>query len=217
MPFKRVAKVGKKKKLKVPAKKKAVSVFDLVMENMTTRRSIRQFKKKDVSLNDIYKLLDAARHAPSAGNKQPWEFIIVKDKKMKEILVDAAHDQDWMADAPVLIVACINMKISSTVYGERGRKLYGIQDVAAAVETLLLAANAMGLGTAWVGAFSERKVAGSLHCPEDVRPAVIIPLGWPDEAPEKPERHDLSDFVHVEQYGKTPRAEFVWGHGHGEI
>ena len=214
MPFKRIAEVGKgikKKRVELPAKKKAVSVFDVVMENITTRRSIRKFLKRDVSMSDIYKLLDAARHAPSAGNQQPWEFIIVKDKKMKKVLAEAAFNQEWITEAPVIIVACINMKIAGAIYGERGLKLYGIQDVAAAIENLMLAANAMGLGTAWVGAFSEPKVSLPLKCPEHVRPCALIPVGWPGEAPEKPTRHEIVDFTHLEEYGKTPRAVFAYG------
>lgn len=222
MPFKKVAGVGKgiskrkKEKVELPAKKRAVSVFDVVMENITTRRSVRKFLKRDVSMADIYKLLDAARHAPSEGNQQPWEFIIVKDKKMKETLAEAAHGEELVIEAPVVIVACINMKIAGAVYGERGLKLYAIQSVAAAIENLMLAANAMGLGTNWVGAFSEPKVAVPLRCPEHVRPAALILVGWPAEAPKKPERHEIADFAHLEEYGKTPRAAFVWGHGHVE-
>jgi len=202
---------GKKGEANAPAKK---NVFETVMENIMTRRSIRKYKKHDVSDEEIFDLLDAARHAPSASNKQAWEFIIVRDPKMKKQLAEDAEGSGWMDEAPVIIVACENVKIAGSRFGERGTKLYGIQEVAAAVENLMLAANAKGLGTCWVGAFSEIKVASQLRCPEHVRPCALIALGWPDEAPEQPARHELSEFVHLGVYGNTPRAQFAWGHAH---
>ena len=214
MPFKTLAKFGAKKKVAMASKKESVSVFDVVMENITTRRSIRKFRKSDVSDEDVFKLLDAARHAPSAGNKQPWVFIVVRDPKVKKLLAEAAEKEEWVAGAPVIIVACVDNKIAGSRFGERGTKLYGVQGVAAAVENLMLAANALGLGTCWVGSFSEGKVAGQLHCPEHVRPCAMIVVGWPDEAPEKTQRHEASDFVHTGVYGNTARAQFAWGHGH---
>ena len=216
MPFKTIAKIREKRKQKKLAESESVkkSVFDVVMENITTRRSVRKFLKSDVPDEMIFKLLDAARHAPSAANKQPWEFIIVRDPKVRKLLAAAAEGQDWIADAPVIIAVCVNMKIAGSRHGERGLRLYGLQGVAAAVENLLLAANAVGLGTVWVGAFSEPKVAAHLRCPEHVRPAVLVPLGWPAEAPESPARHELAEIVHLGAYGRTPRAHFAWGHPH---
>jgi nitroreductase len=214
MPFKTIAKIRAKRKEDAGSKSVKKSVFDLVMENIMTRRSVRKFKKNDVPDDVLFNLIDAARHAPSAANKQPWAFIIVRDPKVKALLAGAAEGQDWIADAPVIIVACMDVKLAGARFGERGVKLYGIQNVAAAVENLMLAANALGLGTCWVGAFSEPKVAGPLRCPEHVRPCALIPVGWPDEAPEPPVRHELSDFVHLGAYGRTPRAHFAWGHPH---
>ncbi len=214
MPFKTLAKLGAKKgKVTLAAKKKSTTVFEVVMENIMTRRSIRKFKKADVSDEDLMKLIDAARHAPSAGNRQPWEFIIVRDPNMKKTLAEAAPGSEWMAGVPVILVACENTKLAGLRYGERGTKLFGVQNVAAAVENLMLAANAMGLGTCWVGGFSETKVTGHLRCPDFVRPCALIPIGWPDEAPPAPARHEAADFVHVETYGNSMRKRFAWGHG----
>jgi len=206
--------MGSKKKIETPSKKSKATVFETVMENIMTRRSIRKFLKNDVPDADLMNLLDAARYAPSAGNKQPWEFIIVRDPKVKAILAEAAENQKWLLDAPVIIVACENVKLAGSRYGERGAKLYGIQDVAAAIENLLLAANALGLGACWVGSFSEVKVAGSLRCPEFVRPCALIAVGWPAEAPEKSVRHDASDFVHFGVYGNNAHFNFAWGHSY---
>lgn len=206
MPLKRLAKLGK---VEMEAKGK-VTPFDIVMENIKTRRSVRKYLKKDIPIELVYKLIDAARYAPSSGNNQCWAFIVVKDKKMKKELAEAAN-QDWVSEAPVIVVACINMQIASAVYGERGAKLYGIQNVAAAIENLLLTANSLGLGTCWVGAFSEPRVSILLECPDYIRPCALVTVGWPDEAPKAPPRHEVSEIVHLEKYGKTPRAMFAYG------
>lgn len=217
MPFKTLARFGGKRKEKVTLpSKKTTTVFNVVMENITTRRSIRKFKKADVSDDDIMTLIDAARHAPSAANKESWEFIIVRDPAMKKQLAEAAKGSEWMAEAPVIIIACVNGQIAGSRFGERGLRLYGVQEVACAIENLMLAANAMGLGTCWVGAFSEAKVSILFHCPEFSRPCALIPVGWPDEAPEMPARHDASDFVHLGKYGNTVRKQFTWGHGNAQ-
>jgi nitroreductase len=217
MPFKTLARLRKKKgEVSLESMKKSTTVFEVVMENIMSRRSIRKYKKHDVSDDDLFKLIDAARHAPSASNKQSWEFIIVRDPKMKKLLAEAAKGSEWIAEVPVILVACVNNQIAGAVYGERGKRLYGIQDVAAATENLMLAANAMGLGTCWVGAFSEAKVTGPLRLPEFVRPCALVPVGWPDEAPEAPVRHGASEFVHLETYGNTVRHQFTWGHGNAQ-
>jgi nitroreductase len=108
-----------------------------------------------------------------------------------------------MANAPVFIVACINMRLASAIYGERGEKLFGIQAVAAAIENMLLAADALGLGTAWVGSFSEAKISVLAGCPEYVRPAAVITVGWPAEKPPQPILQDIKEIVHLEKFGQT--------------
>ncbi|MEM5814252.1 MAG: nitroreductase family protein [Candidatus Aenigmatarchaeota archaeon] len=215
MPLSRLPKLGgKRNRIALGAKK--ATVFDVVMENIMTRRSVRKFRKLDVGDDDLMSLFDAARHAPSAGNRQAWEFIIVRDPKMKKTLSEAAEGSEWIANAPVIVVACVNNRIAGARYGERGTMLYGIQDVACALENFMLAANAKGLGTCWVGAFSEPKVTVPLRCPDFVRPCAMIAVGWPDEAPSAPLRHEAADFLHLETYGNTVRKQFTWGHGQAQ-
>ena len=210
MPFKTVSKFAKKKK-GVDLPKGKSTVWDVVSENIKSRVSVRKFKKANVAQELIDDILIAASYAPSAGNHQPWEFVIVKDDKLKQQLAHAAFDQNWMTSAPVLIVACINMRIAKASYGERGEKLYCIQDVANATENMLLAATSLGLGTCWVGAFSEPMVTTILHCPDYVRPCAIIALGWPAEVPDAEARHPLRDFVHHDVFGETERERAVRG------
>lgn len=211
MPFKSLTKFGKKKQ-KIEdfeetypeVQEPKIPVSDVVSSIIKQRRSIRKYLDKEVTDDMIFELLDAARYAPSEGNQQPWEFIIVRDIGVKKQLVAAAYGQMWMLDAPVFIVACINMRLARSVYGERGEKLYGIQSVAAAIQNILLAAESMGLGTCWVGAFTEGRVAILLGCPDHVRPCAIITVGWSAEKPAPLTLQMHEDYVHLEWFGQTP-------------
>jgi len=164
------------------------------------RTSIRSFKSGLVPEEDLMKILDCAIQAPSAGNLQPWEFIIVRNEETKRRLVDAAYGQYFISEASIVIVVCANKRISSSRYGDRGENLYCIQDTAAATYGLILAAYALGYGTCWIGAFNEKKVSQILNIPEHVRPVAIVPIGIPAEKPIKPERIPLSRKIHLEKY-----------------
>ena len=185
---------------------KKLSTFDLLFATLKNRGSVRKFQKKDVPQEVMEKILLAATFAPSAGNFQPWEFIIVRNDKTKKSLAAACFDQPWLKDAPVMVVACINMRLAGSVFGERGEKLYGIQDVAAACENMLIAATSLGLGSCWVGAFSEPQISVLLECAEYIRPAALIAIGWPAEEPPALQRQSLADVVHFEKFGETPRV-----------
>jgi nitroreductase len=171
-----------------------------VFEAITSRRSIRAFEKKAISDEQVKVLIDAARYAPSAGNIQPWEFVIVRDQQIKKQLSSAALNQAIIEDAPVVIVVCANEARSGQGYGSRGVNLYCVQDTAAATQNILLAARAMGLGTCWVGAFQEEMVRRSLNTPTDVRPVAIIPVGYPAENPTLRKRRALSEIIHRETF-----------------
>jgi nitroreductase len=163
------------------------------------RVSIRRFLDKDIPEEDITTLLKAGNSAPSAGNLQARDFIVVRDKKMREEIAKAALNQMFIASAPVVIVVCANYPRSMRVYGERGR-LYAEQDATAAVENILIAACAMGLGCVWVGAFHEEIVANLLGIPEYARPIAIIPVGYPAEKPERRRRYPIEELTHMEKW-----------------
>lgn len=169
-----------------------------VYEAIYGRQSVRSFdSSRDVSEETVEKLLQAAVQAPSAGNVQPWRFVVVRDERLKRGLVDAALGQGFIAEAPVTVVACADLDASSYGYGRRGSELYVIQDTAAAIENLLLAAYAEGLGTCWVGAFDEQACASVLNLPKNIRPLAIIPVGCPRHAGKKPSKinpQELTDF-----------------------
>ncbi len=171
-----------------------------VFEAISNRRSIRAFENRAVSAEQVEKLIDAARHAPSAGNIQPWEFVVVRDPRVKHDLSVAALDQEFIEEAPVVIVVCANEARSSQGYGNRGVSLYCIQDTAAATQNMLLAAYALGLGTCWVGAFREEIARKTLNTPPHVRPVAIIPVGYPAEKPSSRGRRALNAIVHLETF-----------------
>ena len=171
-----------------------------VFEAISLRRSVRAYRSDDVPDEFIARIIDAARHAPSAGNIQPWEFIVIRKPEIKSRLAEAALYQNFIEEAPVVIVVCADQIRSSRGYGSRGASLYCIQDTAAAIENLLLAACALGLGTCWVGAFNEDKVKSVLRIPEGVRPVAIIPVGYPAEKPQKRYRRPLKEIIHYETF-----------------
>lgn len=165
------------------------------IEAILTRRSIRSFTTHALSDDQIDTLLKVMIAAPSAGNQQPWRIVVVQDPEVKRKLVRGALDQDFIAQAPVVFVICRVPDESSGRYGDRGRNLYSIQDTAAMVENLLIAANAMGLGGCWIGAFRDAEVARAIDCPDGVYPAAIIPIGHTKESPRMPSRRSMKDVV----------------------
>jgi nitroreductase len=173
--------------------------FRMCLEVIFNRVSIRRFRKKDVPDDYLLEILKAGNAAPSAGNLQARDFIVVKDQVMKEKLARAALNQMFIAEAPVVVVVCANYPRSMRVYGERGR-LYAEQDATAAVENILLAACALGLGCVWVGAFYESEVSRLLRIPDYARPMAIIPIGWPAESPERRRRYPIEELIHIERW-----------------
>lgn len=156
------------------------------------RRSIRRFKRKEVPDEMLEKILTSALWAPSAGNLQSRKFYVIKDKRLRDALAAYALYQNFISEAPVVIVVCVDMDIEWR-YGERGKNLYAILDCGAAIQNILLTAYSLGLGTCWVGAFDEEGVRRLLKIPKNLRPISLIPLGFPDEEPTPPPRVSIKD------------------------
>lgn len=169
------------------------------LETIVKRRSVRQFSDEDLSDEMIERLLDAANWAPFAGNLQARDFILVTNRFVKHKLSEAALSQMFIAGAPVVFVVCANIPRSARVYRGRG-EFYAICDACAAVENLLLAAEALGLGACWIGAFDEEEVSRLLQIPSDVCPVALVPVGHPLESPSAPERLPLERVVHLESW-----------------
>ncbi len=173
-------------------------------ECITTRRSVRNYEKKDVPKELIGKVLYAGHCAPSAGNTVPWEFIIVKNRDVKKKLAMAALRQQHVLEAPVIIAVLANVKKSEERYGERGRDLYSIQDTAIAIENMMLTAHDAGLGTCWIGAFEEEAVKDLLKVPGHMRCVALITLGFPVpyQKPRDRPRAQFEHLTYVNEYGK---------------
>jgi nitroreductase len=177
--------------------------FDEVVKR---RKMIREYDLGRQQIPDkiVTKLIKNAHKAPSAGHTQVQEFILVKDSSTKKKLRKAAVNQEYVEQAPLLVVVCSNTSRSVGRYGNRGREFYSIIDGAFASMLILLSAVNEGIDACFVGAFEDNKVSEILELPKDVRPIGIICIGYPAEKPEKLERIDVKALVHYEKYGRKP-------------
>ena len=165
-------------------------------ELVKNRRSIRKFDpSKDVTEEQIDKILEAGIWAPSAGNTQCWRFFVVRNKEIKEDLAIRAGHQPFISDAPIVIVVCADLKHIGRSYGARGHETYALQDTAAAIQNMLLAITDLGLASVWIGAFDESRAVKILNLNEDIRPLAMLPIGYPTESPLPPKRRPLSEVV----------------------
>jgi nitroreductase len=164
-----------------------------VFEAIKKRRSIRKFNQlKQVSEEQIGKLLDAARWAPTAGNLQSFFIVVVRDQKVKDRLSEAANGQRPVGEASVVLVSCADLdKVS--YYGKRGVSLYAIQDATIATQNIWLMLTELGLGAVWIGAFDEDEVAEILELPGNLRPIALLPVGYPAESPSAPRRKSIKE------------------------
>jgi nitroreductase len=161
---------------------------------------VRAYQSRPVEDEQIARLLRLAHQAPSAGFKQPQEFIVARDPAMKEGLARAALDQSFIAEAPVVIVVCADTARSASRYGERGVHSYSLIDGAFAAMLILLGVVDEGLGGCFVGAFDDDEVSRVLGLPNTVRPIGIMPIGYPAEGPEKYPRILLERIVHQDRW-----------------
>jgi nitroreductase len=168
-----------------------------VMECIKQRRSIRSFQPTPVARELIEKVIQAAIWAPSAGNWQPWRFVVVLREDLRGALVKLASDQEFIAEAPAVIVVCAEPGRAEHTYGARARELYCLQDTAAAIQNLMLAAHANGLGTCWVGDFDESALRRLLNIGENFRPIALVPMGYPNESPNPRWRRPVREIMEV--------------------
>ncbi|MDD5496219.1 MAG: nitroreductase family protein [Candidatus Omnitrophica bacterium] len=168
-----------------------------VMEAIKKRYSVRDYDKRPVEKEKLDSILEAARLAPSASNRQEWRFVVVQDKDTRQELMKAAKNQSFVGEAPVVIACCA--KHDGHVMS-CGQLCYPI-DVAIAMEHMALKATEEGLGTCWVGAFYEDKVKEILKIPEDIRVVELLALGYPAKpsAPNK-QRLSIKDIVMYEKW-----------------
>ncbi len=194
------------------------------------RRSVRKYSLREVPMDILFRVLEAARWAPSAHNAQPWRFIVITDRSLKRKLAERMADE-WVkdmigdgvprdtreklaeasikrfTDAPILIVACVTMEDMDT-YPDRRRMrceyVMAVQSLAASIQNILLAAYSEGLGSCWFCAplFCQDAVRKVLRIPESVEPQALITLGYPSEKPAPPPRKSLREIVYVNHWGE---------------
>lgn len=160
------------------------------------RRSIRSYREVDVEEDKLKKVLEAARLSPSASNRQEWKFIIIKDKETKRKLAQAAFNQTFIAEAPVVLVACATETNTVMLCGQPAYTV----DVSIACAFMVLQAYELGLGTCWIGAFREDEVKRILDIPESVRVVAMTPLGYPRESPPPRLRKRIDQIVCFEKF-----------------
>lgn len=169
-----------------------MELFDV----FAARHSIRAFTDQPVPDEALGKIYEAVNRAPSAGNLQAFEVYQVTQPSHKEALMHASYDQEFLAQAPLVLVFCAAPARSAVRYTERGETLYCIQDATIACTFAMLAATALGLGTVWVGAFDEETVHGIIGAAPGHRPIAMLPIGYPNAEPRIRPRRALEDIVH---------------------
>lgn len=164
-----------------------------VFEAITTRRSIRKYKPDMIDDEKLGRVLEATRQAPSAANRQPWRFIVIKDPKIQH-KIRSCYKRDWflITKPPIIVVTCavpceswVKKNRKDRDYGEELFADYWKVDVAIAIQNLVLAAWAEGLGTCWIGGFNEECLRKILEIPPKMHVVAMTPLGYAAEDPEK--------------------------------
>jgi nitroreductase len=169
-----------------------------ILEVIKERRSIRKYKEDPIPEEVLMRVLEAARLAPSGKNLQPWKFIIVRDRALREELARASSGQFFIAQAPIIIVGC---GFPDRCYASMGRYMKSWPvDVTIALEHLILQAQEEGLGTCWIGSFEEEEVKSILKIPEEVKVLALTPLGYPAEIPSFRGRKSLKEIVSYDRY-----------------
>jgi len=165
-------------------------------EVINTRHSIRAYHPTPIEAEKLEQILGAINRAPSAGNRQAYEVYLVEDAPRKAALVQASGGQEFLAQAPVVLVFCTHAALNRERYGERGENLYALQDATIACTFAMLAATALGLSSVWVGAFDERTVHEIIQAPADERPVAMLPIGYAAGEPRLRDRRPLDNLIH---------------------
>jgi len=162
-----------------------------VLEAVKVRRSIRRYKPEQIREKDLTSILEAARLAPSAANRQPWRFIIVQEVARKKAVAEAADDQTFISDAGMVVVAVGNPDESARWYEK---------DTMIALEHMVLASTSLGYGSCWIGAFDEDEIKRLLKIPIKMKVIAVLPIGIPDEKPKSRSRKEASAIFFREEW-----------------
>ena len=176
-------------------------LFVDLFEAIYTRRSVRRFLSVPVEFDKVVEVVRAGAYAPCSGNLQNWKFIVETGQDRIKELYHYTLEQEAFLTATVAIIVVAETEIAERFYGLRGKRLYAVQNCAAAAENMLLAAHALGLGAVWIGAFDENKINEMYQIPGNARAQMIILLGYPDEKPTPRHVKDLWYLINFRKYG----------------
>lgn len=167
-----------------------------VAETIGGRRSVRSYLPREVESEKLAAVLEAGRLAPSARNRQEWRFVVVTDPALQERLAQAAYGQEFVAQAPVVLVVCDTGGEYVMTCGQPG----GTVDCSIALSFMMLQATELGLGTCWLGKYDAQSVREILGIPPAVRVVAMTPLGYPAEDPAARPRKQSAEVVAFNGY-----------------
>ena len=167
------------------------------LQAIADRRSIRRYERQAMPPEDLARILEAARQAPSARNRQPWHFVVVTDSVAKTKLAALCLGQLWLGGAAAMVVGVALPKVSEK---------WCIVDTTIAMQNAVLAATDLGYGTCWIGAFHEGGVKALMGIPEEAKVVAILSVGVPAEQPGARSRKPLAELVSVDRYGQSWEA-----------
>jgi len=171
------------------------------LDAIYNRWGCRKYSDEPIDKEVLGTILDAGRYAPSAGNLQDRSFIIVRDRKLKSEIAQAAGNQTWMQVPPIHIVVVSNNTKLGKFFGQKGDKIYSVQDTAFAVQNMLLAATDLNIGCSLIVGFNEEKICDLFQISPPAQPYAIIVLGHPMEPAKPSPKYPLENFVFFEKYG----------------
>jgi len=163
------------------------------------RSSVREYESDPVATEDLEYILNCARTAPSGGNLEAWDVVVVTDEETREALAEAAFDQKHLEQAPLILAVCSNYVRSMSRYGERGI-LYALEDATIACTYMMLAAHARNLQSCWTGAFDDDAVREILGLPQHARPVALLAVGKGPGSGERAGRREIGEHVHQETW-----------------
>ena len=166
------------------------------LQTILSRRSVRNYTQKEIETEKIENILKAGMYAPYAVNKQPWEFIVVRNLDTRKKIAEVNENAKMLVDANLGIVVCINKN-------QEHAEGYGIQDCSAAIQNMLLAAHTQGIGGVWLGIFPRinrvEALSNLFSLPDHIQPLAVLSFGYPATEPSQPERWNESK-VHYEKF-----------------
>ena len=167
-----------------------------VIKAIKTRYSVRAYKPDPVEDKKLLSILNAARMAPTASNRQPFQVIVIHTSSREEELL-SIYSRPWFVQAPVILCVC---GLAGNAWVRKDGRQYYYIDVAIVMDHMVLAAASLGLGTCFIAAFNETNARAALALPDEVEPVLFTPLGYPADTPKAKERKELADLVRYEHW-----------------